>query len=267
MRIQRHGDERGGAIVKHVILTGMNGTVAPALATQLARNDWEVVAWNRSEVAVDNVENGARFLDKTQPEAIVHLAMGAPEWAGWLAAQSLARGIRFLYVSSVSVFSGQQPGPIPPEREPDATDDYGRYKADCERRVQSVHPEATIARLGWQIGSDPQKNTMVRYLLEQMRKEGVVSASRAWFPSASFLEDTAEGLAALLADSTACGPYHLEANDGFSMFHLAARLNEQYGLGIRIEGTDEFVFDNRMTDERLRLRRLSERLNAQPDTG
>lgn len=251
--------------MKQIIITGMNGTVAPALAAQLARDGWEVVAWNRNEVAVDDAGAGERFLDKTAPEAVVHLAMGAPEWAEWLAAQSLARGIRFIYVSSVSVFSGQQPGPIPPERQPDASDDYGRYKADCERRVQSVHPAAVIARLGWQIGNDPQKNTMVRYLVEKMRSDGVVSASRAWLPSCSFLEDTANGLAALLADSKAQGPYHLEANDGFSMFHLAGCLTERFGLDLRVEDTDDFVFDNRMVDERLRMKRLSERLDARPD--
>jgi dTDP-4-dehydrorhamnose reductase len=251
--------------MKRAILTGMNGTVAPALARRLGLDGCEVVAWNRSEVAVDDVEAGARFLDKAEPDTMVHLAMGAPEWAAWLAAQSLARGIRFLYVSSVSVFSGQAPGPITPDREPDATDDYGSYKAACELQVRAVHPDAVIARLGWQIDNDPRGNTMVRYLVEQMRNEGVVSVSRAWIPSTSFLSDTADALATLLADADARGPYHLEANDGFSMFHLARRLNERFALGLRIEGTDAFAFDNRMVDERLRMKRLSERLDARPD--
>ena len=60
-----------------------------------------------------------------------------------------ANQIKFLFTSSVSVFSTQQHGPFAPDVQPAATNDYGAYKRECEQRVRRVNAQAIIARLAW----------------------------------------------------------------------------------------------------------------------
>lgn len=247
-----------------ILLTGLGGTVAPALAACLEAQGFAVVRWDRARVPAEDAGGAARFLGDVRPAAVAHLAMGSPDWAAALAAWCAQHGARFLYTSSVSVFSAREAGPIPPERAPDATDDYGRYKAESERRVREANPGARVARLGWQIGPDAAKNTMVRFLITAMRERGEVGVSSLWFPSCSFLEDTAAVLGRLLVAGEP-GTYHLEGNDGYSMLDLAHGLDRLYGLGLKIRPTTDFQYDNRMCDGRVRMTPISAHLGSAGD--
>src|SRR5688500_14413770 len=120
------------------LVTGTNGTVAPVVVARLGAAGHETVAWDRSLVAPDDAEAVRTFVAEVAPDWIVHAAMGSPEWAVTLAGTAP----RLLYVSSVSVFSGHGAVPLRPGDEPDATDDYGRYKIECERRVAAAKPDA-----------------------------------------------------------------------------------------------------------------------------
>lgn len=240
------------------IITGMNGTVAPALAAALRERGDEVVAWNRAEVPVDDEQASRRFVDDVQPDGICHLAMGAPEWAAHMAAMCREKGLRFLFTSTVSVFGPDQQHPLTPQVEPAAADDYGAYKRECERQVLAANPDALVARLGWQIGTWTGSNTMLNHLAERAA-QGPIEASRAWRPSSSFLPDTAAALVNLL-DRDGAGVHHLEGNPGWSFLEIAQGLNRVLGLGWEIVETDEPVFDNRRVDDRVRVAPLSERL-------
>jgi dTDP-4-dehydrorhamnose reductase len=243
------------------LLTVMNGTVAPVLAERLRREGVMVDGWNRHEVPVDNAAACEAFIDREQPDLLVHLAMGSPDWAGWLAAASARRGITFVYISSVSVFDGSRSGPFPPDKEPDAHDDYGRYKAECERRVRAANTSAYIARIGWQIGNRPGNNNMVDYLCKQQAARGKISASSRMYHSCSFLEDTADGLWRMMS-SHPPDLYQLEGNDGCSFFQIASGLNKKLNAGWQIEETREPAVDIRMRDDRIHLAPVSERLVA-----
>jgi dTDP-4-dehydrorhamnose reductase len=244
---------------RKAILTGLNGTVAPVLARRLRVDGVEVAGWDRQSVPVDDTRRGEAYVESVAPDLMVHLAMGAPDWAGHLAAWSARHGLRFLYVSSVSVFDGSRPGPFPPDKEPDAGDDYGRYKAECERRVRAENPEAYIARIGWQIGERPGGNHMVDFLYRQQQEQGRVAASDSWTPSCSFLEDTADGLWRLLNEFPP-DIYNLEGNDGCSFFDIASGLNRRLDAGWKVEETDQPAVDIRMTDQRIQLAPVRARL-------
>ena len=238
-----------------MLVTGTNGTVAPVVVARLRAAGHETVAWDRSRVPPDDPGAVGAFLAETAPDWIVHAAMGSPDWAEALAATPA----RMLYVSSVSVFSGHGPTPLRPEDEPDAADDYGRYKAECERRVAGADPAALVARIGWQIGDAPGTNNMLTYLADTNARDGAVRASTRWFPACSFLRDTAGALVDLMARG-AEGIYHVDANPGLSLFEIATGLNRLHGEPWTIVASDDFALDLRMADERVRIAPITERI-------
>lgn len=139
------------------LVTGLRGTVAPKVAARVAELGGEVTAWDRDVVPVADASAGAAFLASVRPAGIVHLGMGAEEWAGRLASYARDHSLPFVYTSSVSVFGdapGDPNGPFRPEDEPTARDDYGRYKARCEQAVRAAYGGALIARIGWQADPD-----------------------------------------------------------------------------------------------------------------
>jgi len=146
------------------LVTGMNGTVAPALAEALSRAGHTIIGWDRSVVPTDNPGTVHDFIKENQPDWFFHVATGSPEWAEYVARVCAGLGIRFLYTSSASVFSTAQHGPFSIEVPPKPDDEYGRYKLECEQRIRAINPNALIARLGWQIGPGPGGNQMVDYL-------------------------------------------------------------------------------------------------------
>lgn len=246
------------------IVTGMNGTVAPVLGQALEARGYRVVAWDREIVPADDEEAGRHFVDEEQPDAFFHVATGSPLWAEHVARLCAERAIPFLFTSTVSVFGPEQQFPLTPDVPPQATDDYGTYKQECERLVRAANPDTIIARLGWQIGQAPGSNNMVDYLQRTAEREGTIAANVNWVPSCAFLEDTADGLYRLLRDYPA-GLYHLEGNPGLSFFEIASGLNRVQQRGWAITAVDEPPFDNRMRDERIDLAPITGRLGGGVD--
>jgi dTDP-4-dehydrorhamnose reductase len=242
-----------------VLITGMNGTVAPVLAAELQKAHAEVTPWDRAAVAVDHFDSVREFILQTRPDACLHLAMGGPEWAEWMARVCKDERISFLYTSSVSVFANTQRGPFGTDVAPQPDDDYGRYKLDCEQRVRAAYPDALVARLGWQIGTAPGSNNMIDYLEKTHRAEGAIRASRCWVPACSFLEDTAVVLAGLLRGQPG-GLYHVDGNPGWSLYDIAVRLNTIHGSRWQVIPADEPDWDTRMTDHRITTPSIVDRL-------
>jgi dTDP-4-dehydrorhamnose reductase len=241
------------------VVTGMNGTVAPFAGRELAVHGFEVAAWDRTEHPVEDQAAGRGFLDRAAPDWLFHIGMGPPEWAGFLAAESRARGIDFLYTSTVSVYADRETGPITPDTEPDATGEYARYKLACEARVREANPGAVIARIAWQIGSGPGSNNMIDYLHKRAAEDGQIRASTLWFPACSFLEDTAVVLHRLRLDH-APGTYLVDGNERMNFFEIASALNQLHGSRWTVRPVDDFALDLRMVDDRIRVPPIEARL-------
>jgi dTDP-4-dehydrorhamnose reductase len=243
-----------------IIVTGINGTVAPVLGRELATRSHSVIAWDRSAVPPDDGAACEQFIDALQPEALCHLATGSAAWAEMLARECAAAGIRFLFTGSVSVFSIAQHGPFTVDVEPQPTDDYGRYKLECEQRILAVNAQAVVARIGWQIADRAGSNNMVDYLTRTNAAAGAIDASENWQPACSFLPDSAAALTELLFDRNACGIYHVDGNPGLSFFEIATRLNERHGRAWKVRRVAEPNWNQRMIDARVRVTPISERL-------
>lgn len=247
------------------LTTGLNGTVAPKVAARVTELGGEVAGWDRGAVPIDDPSAGVAYLDSVRPAGIFHVGMGAEEWAGRLAAYARDHGLPFVFTSSVSVFGdapGDPDGPFRPEDRPTAKDDYGSYKARCEEAVRTAHPEAVIARIGWQAHPDGVGNNMVAQLAAQAESAGgTVRASRLWRPATSWMSDTATALVAL-ATSGRTGTVHLDSNaaDAWTYPEIVRYVARLTGHGWTVEEHDEHDHDSRLVGDEDLIPPLSARL-------
>ena len=249
------------------IITGMNGAVGSALKAQLLADGHSVVGWDRTAVPPNDLSAAEQFLQDAQPDVLFHLAIASQatgqenegwlinvEWPTQLAQLCHRHNIRFVFTSSVMVFTDDAVGPFTPDSVPDAREGYGYDKLVAERQVRAANPDAVIARLGWQIGEAPGSNNMIDFLAGQ----DVVRASEKWLPACSFLADTAVALQSL---ATAVSDlYLLDSNNRWNFYQIAAALNDLHGSQWRIEQTADFVYDQRMRDPRANMPSLDKRL-------
>lgn len=251
-----HHDE---AMAKKVLITGMNGTVAPAIAKELRARRDEVVGWDRGAVSPEDRGAVERFIREAKPSALIHCAMGSPQWAEDMARVCAEEGTTFLYISSASVYGTQQQGPFTVYDTPEPSDDYGRYKLECEQCVRAANADARIVRIGWQIALRPGGNNMVEHLIRRQAEDGHIAASTEWFPACSFLEDTARTLADVL--NLPPRLYLLDGNPGWSFAKIANALNAAMGGGWDVQPNEGFRWNNQMSDKGLRSESIAQKLS------
>jgi dTDP-4-dehydrorhamnose reductase len=158
------------------------------------------------------------------------------------------------------VYTNQAVGPFTPSTPPDANNGYGYDKLQAEQQALRQNPQTVIARLGWQIGEQAGSNNMVDFLERQMREHGTIRASQRWYPACSFIADTAAALVAL-ADFSG-GVYLVNANIRWTFYEIVNALNELHQQRWQITPTTDFVYDQRMFDERVPITPLNQRLTT-----
>jgi dTDP-4-dehydrorhamnose reductase len=257
------------------IITGASGAVGRALTHHLHQHGVTVLPWDRRRVHIDTYWEMEEFVRDEAPDVLFHLATDSQplgitneswhvnyEWTSELAWICGRLDVRFVYTSSVAVFSDDARGPFYPDSPPDASQGYGYVKLAAEERAFFQNPNAVVARLGWQIGREVGSNNMVDQLEVQMTDYGIIPASTRWLPACAFLEDTADALWRLALGEP--GLYLLDSNRGWNYYQIAQALNERHGRRWQIEPTDDFIFDQRMIDPRAGMPPLNQRLTNLP---
>jgi dTDP-4-dehydrorhamnose reductase len=230
--------------------------VGRALAAHLRAAGDEVVPWDRSKLPIDRYEAMERFVRESGADVVFHLAVAGwavtYEWTSELAWITNVLGRRFVFTSTAMVFSDRARGPFRPSSPADAQDGYGKEKREAEARTFYQNPDATVVRLGWQIGDGTGSNEMRASL---GRREGPIEASERWLPACSFLEDTAAALRrAALATP---GLYMIDSNTRWTFYEIARAL-----FGDRATPMQGLAQDQRMIDPRLEVPPLEVRLPA-----
>lgn len=237
------------------IITGMNGTVAPYVSEELQKKGLEVISWDRNKVDTSSEESVCRFIKEVQPDLFFHIATGPVEWVEYIAKATKEVGVKLIFTSTVSVYSEKGSGPYDVRSVPNAEDDYGSYKIQCENTIRTYHPEAIIIRLGWQIGESINSNNMFAYLSKQQEQNGVIEASTKWYPSCSFLQDTAKTVVDIaLKEET--GTFLANSNTKYSFFEIVIYLNSKYQCHWNIQESTSLVRDDRMVDDRVSINEL-----------
>jgi dTDP-4-dehydrorhamnose reductase len=215
------------------------------------------------------------FVRRERPNVLFHLAIASRstglaneswlvnyEWPGELAWITRRLGVRFVFTSSVMVFSDNAKGPFTLDSQPDAPQGYGYEKRQAEQRVFHQNPDAVVARLGWQIGEAGGSNNMIDFFEKKAAAGEVIAASRKWFPACSFVRDTIAALTWL--NSAKPGLYLIDSNTRWNFHEIASTLNERHGHRWSIVANDDFVFDQRMIDPRIPIPSLQASLPALP---
>lgn len=233
--------------MSRLLVTGLNGTLAPHLAAQAKRRGMDVLPWPRQTVSPDDATAGELFLSRVRPDAIAHLGMGSEAWAAQLAGYAARHALPFVFTSSAMVFSHEPPGPHRREDTPLTSDGYGLYKQRCEAAIVAANPAAAIARIGWQIDADARGNNMLAALDHWQAQQGEVAASRAWIPACSFMDDTAEALLQLLL-TRASGLFHLDSNasEAWRFDELVTALALRFDRSWQIRVHEEYHHDQRL---------------------
>lgn len=255
------------------LLTGARGTVGQALEAHLVAAGGNVVRWDRDVVPIDDYAAMEAFVRGSGAEVLFHLAIasqptGRPDegwavnyqWTSELAWICRVLGVRFVFTSTAMVFSDAAQGPFTPESVPDASEGYGHQKRAAEERVRYQNPQATIVRLGWQLGAPTTRgdNTMQRFFERHMAEHGEIRASTRWLPACSFADDTAAALARLAAEPP--GLFMLDSNRRWTFFEIAQAVAAAEQRDWKVTATEEFIYDQRLLDPRAPLPPLSARL-------
>jgi dTDP-4-dehydrorhamnose reductase len=147
--------------VQRLLVTGGCGTLGRVLVTRASARGWDVRATWSTKPPVDEAEwvqldvrdPGAVCAAVAGCDAVVHTAyrQGPDAWSvnaegsAVVAAAARAARARLIHMSTDLVFDGRRGR----YREEDAlapVNDYGRSKAEAERRVAELYPAATLAR-------------------------------------------------------------------------------------------------------------------------
>lgn len=257
------------------LITGASGTVGRALTQYLQAAGWQIARWNRSQTPIDHYPSMEALVRSTAPDVLFHLATASQstgreneswlvnyDWTSELAWICRTLDIRFVFTSSVMVFTNNAIGPFTPDSPADATKGYGYEKRAAEARVFYQNPDVVVARIGWQIGEAAGSNNMIDFFERQMADQGYIHASTRWYPACSFLADTAAALAHLA--QAVPGLYLVDANKRWTFFEIATALNQHHNNRWIILPNEDFVYDQRMIDPRVPIASLQERLPSLP---
>jgi dTDP-4-dehydrorhamnose reductase len=215
--------------MQRLLVTGGCGYLGRELVAQAFGGGWTVRAtwfeqppaadaeWVRLDVrdadavgaAVDGVDAVVHTAYRQYGDAIDVNARGSEVVA------EAARGRRLVHLSSDVVFRGDR-GRYREEDEPDPVNEYGRSKAEAERRVAAAHPTATVVRTSLMYGAaepGPQERLAARhrrFFVDELR-------------SPVHVGDLAAAILELLALDVP-GPLHLGGADDVSRFEFAVLL-------------------------------------------
>lgn len=245
-----------------ILITGLNGTLAPHFAAFARSQGHEVVGWERAQVNPEDSGQVTQFLDVSKADAIFHLGMGSEHWAEQMAAWANKHNRRFLFTSTAMVFHHDPDGPHNPDDSRSSQEDYGQYKIRCEDAILSVNNNALIVRIGWQLDlGSTMGNNMLAALTEQHNQQGMISASTRWIPATSHMQDTA-AVAIQLLEKGACGVFHIDGNTEtqLNFYELVTLIDQKLGLNWRIKATEDYQHDQRLMDDRLLVPTVTQRL-------
>lgn len=216
--------------MQRLTITGGCGYLGRELVRQAAKRGWDVRAtWferppepgDAEWVQADLRDPGAARRAVARAEAVIHTAyrQGAGEWeanvGGSATVAEAARGLRLVHLSSDVVFEGTR-GRYREADAPAPVNSYGRSKAEAERVVAELHPEAAIVRTSLIYGGaepGPQERLAAegtRFFVDEIRSPVQVGDL-----AAALLEVVGLELP---------GPLHLGGADDVSRFDFAVLL-------------------------------------------
>lgn len=223
-----------------ILLLGKHGQLGRELSVALATMA-ELVAFGRSEIDLNDLENLPKLVDHIRPDVIVNAAAytdvdkaETEQEHAWrinavapavLAKQARRLRALFVHYSTDYVFDGKKETPY---HEQDATNPlnfYGASKLEGERRIQDMGGTFLILRTSW-VYSVGKQGGFVNKILQLSRKQHKLSMVTDQVGSPTWAYMLAKVTAQILAHgkdalSEYSGLYHLAASGYTSRFEWA----------------------------------------------
>jgi dTDP-4-dehydrorhamnose reductase len=147
------------------------------LGSELVCRAGDVTAGDVTAERVEIRDAGAvrSLFGRVRPDVVIHTAYvqkGPEAWevtvdgAAHVAAAAHEVGARLLHLSTDVVFDGRKRAPYVEADEPSPASEYGRAKAESERRVLSAHPGALVVRTSLIFGGpghEPSKHERMAF--------------------------------------------------------------------------------------------------------
>ena len=176
-------------------------------------------------VDVCDTEAVCALFERLRPDVVIHTAYrqtGPGAWAitvdgaETVAHAAHAVNARFVHFSTDVVFDGLKGAPYVEEDEPCPATEYGRAKAESERRVRAAHPEALVVRTSLLLGGpghEPSKHELAALNAEMTFYEDEIRCPiQVGDLAAALLE---------LAELRVTGVLHIAGADALSRAELA----------------------------------------------
>ncbi|HOX12358.1 MAG TPA: dTDP-4-dehydrorhamnose reductase [Spirochaetia bacterium] len=170
-------------------------------------------------------------VDRAEDEEALALRLNA-EGPENLAKLSVDFGARLIHISTDYVFSGDSSVPYTESEPVNPSGAYGRTKAEGERRILAVAPDAIIIRTAWLYGRHGPNfvSTMIR-LMKERDSLGVVADQRG---SPTWARDLAAAILQIVSIAEfPSGIYHY-TNEGETTWHEFAVEIQKQGLEMGI---------------------------------
>ena len=218
---------------RRLLVTGGSGFLGRQIVNGTASEPWEVVAPSSQALDLRNADSVMPFVLDWKPTAIIHAAYRRDDRASIVdATRNIAEaaescGTRLVHVSTDALFRGRL-APYREIDEPTPIHDYGRFKAEAERVVATIAPDAVIVRTSLLYGSHELS-------IHELAVRDVISgrAQTSFFTdeirSPVNVDDLAAALVELAGRHDLAGRLHLAGPEPLSRADLAIRTARRHG--------------------------------------
>ena len=235
-----------------ILLTGSNGQVGFELKNKLSALG-EVVATDREELDLTNLNAIKNFIDQTKPDIIINPAAytavdkaesepdlayqinaTAPEV---LAEKAKELDIPLVHFSTDYVFDGLKKEAYVETDKTNPQSVYGKTKCEGEEKIRT-HAKHIILRTSWVFGSHGNNflKTMLR-LMQETESLNIVGDQRGSPASASMLSDVTLKIVDMILKNknfNDYGTYHV-TNDGETNWHAYASLISSEAMKLNVK--------------------------------
>lgn len=222
-----------------ILVTGAHGMVGRAVQRILAAQH-EVIATDLDQFDVSAPGAALKFLDKTQPAVVVHLAaltdvdycelhhdeaLRVNTLGTELLAVACRRlGCDLVYVSTIAVFDGTADRAYTEYDQPRPANWYAHTKWLGEQAVAQLADRFYIARTGWLFGGWPDDHKFIGKIIQRAQSADRIQAVNDKFGSPTYTDDLALGLQRLI-EAELYGTYHLvNVGEPVSRYDIAQHL-------------------------------------------